>query len=89
MNADVFAAEGEARWEPRGNWRLMTPADIEKERGCGVAGAPAMRERVLELIPDAVPKLIKPLLEAGMISGWRDVSYARTVMGRLPTRKKG
>lgn len=41
---------------------------------CGVAGAEEMRERVLAEIPDAVPNLIRPLLEAGLIQGWRNVA---------------
>lgn len=55
---------------------------------CGEAGAPAMREFVQDLIPDAVPNLIKPLYEAGMLPGWRNVIAAYPVMGRLPRKTR-
>ena len=55
---------------------------------CGVDGAPAMRELVMDLIPDVVANWIKPLLEAGMIEGWRNVIVAFPAMGRVPRKTR-
>lgn len=40
---------------------------------CGEAGARAMAARVRAEVPGAVDGLIRPLLAAGLIEGWRNV----------------
>lgn len=40
---------------------------------CGEAGAREMAARVRAECPDAVEGVIRPLLQAGLIEGWRNV----------------
>ncbi len=47
-----------------------------------IARAERMRDAVREQIPEAVP-LIRDLLGAGLISGWRNVSYVGPPRGPL------
>ncbi len=44
----------------------------------------AVKQRVRELIPEAVPGLVRPFYEAGLIEGWRNMLDCYPAMGRLP-----